>query len=466
MKQWLIVFLLTALIAFSASGGVAQIFYSTQLTDNQEVPTVPTPTNATGTGFFILNDDMTELQFFITVCDLTGPITLAHFHRDRVGSAGPPVRTITNDFNGNTAVGVWKSTDSEPLTSELVSALFEGEIYVNVHTAANPSGEIRGQIGNLGFTAVMDTTQEVPSPPTPSSASGTGSFSLNPAMNELRFDITVDNLTGPISAAHFHQGPPDEAGPPVRTLTDEFNGNTASGYWRSSDSEPLTEALVQALLDGNIYVNVHTADNPQGEIRGQMILDPNIHFTAQMTVNQEVPAVGTPSQATGTAAISLDDSFTELDFNITVTGLTGPITLAHFHRAAPGEAGGPVRTITGDFDGNTASGKWQSTDSEPLTPELVTDLLKGNLYLNVHTAANPQGEVRGQIGDRGFGALLNSEQEVPPVEFPSSGTGTGAFWLNAPMTELKFDITVCDLTGDITNAHFHNGAPGVQGPPV
>ncbi len=465
MKRTLLVSLWSAWI-LTASPGFGQIFISTQLTVNQEVPAVATSSNASGTGFFVLNDEMTELQFEITVCDLTGPITAAHFHRDRVGSAGMVVRTITGEFNGNTASGIWKSTDSEPLTSELVSALLQGEIYVNIHTAANLPGEIRGQLGNLGFTAKLDTTQEVPSPATPSSGSGTGTFSLNPGMTELKFDITVDSLTGPITAAHFHLGPAGEPGPVARTLTDDFVGNTASGYWRSDDPEPLTEALVNALLEDSLYINIHTAANGAGEIRGQVILDTDIHLGTQLTVNQEVPPVAVGSEASGTAAFSLDDSMTELQFDLTVTNLTGPITAAHFHMGTPGQAGPVVRTITADFFRNTASGKWQNTDSQPLTPDLVKALLKGELYLNIHTAANPPGEVRGQIGDQGFGAKLDTTQEVPPVGVVSSATGTAALRLNPAMNELQFDVTVCDLTGAITAAHFHRGAPGEAGPVV
>ncbi|RMD65120.1 CHRD domain-containing protein, partial [Candidatus Parcubacteria bacterium] len=341
-----------------------------------------------------------------------------------------------------------------------------GEVYLNVHTAANPPGEIRGQVGSLGFTAKLDTAQEVPSPTMPSKGTGTGSFSLNPAMNELKFDITVDSLTGAITAAHFHKGEAGTAGPVVKTITDDFTGNTATGYWRSTDSEPLTEDLVQALLGDSLYINVHTAANPPGEIRGQVVLDTDIHLGTQLTVSQEVPPVGAASEGTGTAAFSLNDSMTELQFDVTVTNLTGAITAAHFHMGAPGEAGPVVRTITSDFVGNTASGKWESTDSEPLTAELVKELLKGNLYLNIHTAANPPGEVRGQIGEMGFGVKLDTGQEVPPVAVSSTATGTAAVRLNPAMNEVKFDVTVCDLTGPITAAHFHNGASGTAGPVV
>ncbi|MCH8032282.1 MAG: CHRD domain-containing protein [Bacteroidetes bacterium] len=115
------------------------------------------------------------------------------------------------------------------------------------------------------------------------------------------------------------------------------------------------------------------------------------HFTATLTGDQENPAVTT--SATGTGSFTLTDA--GLEFSVTVEGLT--FTAAHFHNGAIGVDGGVVRPITDDFTGNTASGIWTSTDTEPLTPALIADLLAGNLYLNVHNAANPGGEIRGQV---------------------------------------------------------------------
>lgn len=466
MKKMLLVVFVGLFMLMSGGTGFAQFNFYTQLSSNQSVPAVGTPTSGSGTGYFILNDAMTELQFRITLCDLTGPITAAHFHNDGVGKAGPVVHTITGDFSGNTAAGVWKSTDAEPLTAAMVQALFEGELYINIHTAANGPGEIRGQIGNLGFTAALDTAQEVPSTTTPSSGSGTGTFSLSPNMQELKFDITVDGLTGPITAAHFHRGAAGESGPVVKTISGDFNGNTAHGYWRASDTEALSDTLLKDLMNGNLYINVHTAANGPGEIRGQVLLDKNIHLGSRITVNQEVPAVTVNSDGSGTGAFTLDDTMSELDFRITFSNLTGPIVAAHFHVGAANESGPVVRTITGDFSGNTATGKWQSTDSEPLTPALVDALLKGNLYINIHTAANGPGEIRGQIGEQLFFAAMDTAQEVPALAAPSSASGTGVVKLSPVEDEVKFDLTVCDLTGPFTAAHFHNGVAGGAGPVV
>ena len=115
---------------------------------------------------------------------------------------------------------------------------------------------------------------------------------------------------------------------------------------------------------------------------------------ALLTTAQEVPAVDptTPATAIGTGTFILNSAQTELTFDITMTGLSGAITNAHFHNAPAGVAGGPVRSILSDFSGNHASGVWNT-----ITPAQVTELLAGNIYVNVHTDLNPNGEIRGQL---------------------------------------------------------------------
>ena len=83
------------------------------------------------------------------------------------------------------------------------------------------------------------------------------------------------------------------------------------------------------------------------------------HFDGTFSAAQE--RAGVTSEATGTAAAVLTDD--GLAFFATVEGLSGDIQAAHFHQAPPGENGPPVRTITDDFTGTTATGLWNSSRS-------------------------------------------------------------------------------------------------------
>jgi len=77
------------------------------------------------------------------VSNLTGPAVMAHIHRGFAGSTGPVLIGLTTEDGGST----WTvPADARALTDEEVGAFNRGELYFNVHTAANAPGEIRGQI--------------------------------------------------------------------------------------------------------------------------------------------------------------------------------------------------------------------------------------------------------------------------------------------------------------------------------
>ncbi|MCO6487168.1 MAG: CHRD domain-containing protein [Phaeodactylibacter sp.] len=445
MKKLLHPILTGLFILLAVSAGYSQAHFTATLTGDQENPAVAT--EARGTGVFLLTEE--GLKFNITVEGLD--MTAAHFHNNAIGANGGVVRGLDGDFEGNTASGIWTSADGQPLTDDLIKELLAGNIYVNVHTAANPGGEIRGQVllsSGTAFTAKLAGDQENPAVAT--AARGTGIFTLTKA--GLVFSVTVEGLD--MTAAHFHRAPIGANGGVVRDIGGDFDGNTAFGIWTSADGQPLTEELIKDLLLGNLYVNVHTAANPGGEIRGQVLLNTGIGFSANLSGDQENPAVVT--DATGTGAFTLTDA--GLVFSVTVEGLD--MTAAHFHNAAAGSNGGVVRDLGADFNGSTATGVWRDTDDQPLTPNLIAELLKGNIYVNVHTAANPGGEIRGQVNlasGTSFTARLSGSQENPAVT--TSASGTGSFELTE--AGLAFDITVNGL--DMTAAHFHNNAIGANG---
>lgn len=114
------------------------------------------------------------------------------------------------------------------------------------------------------FGANLDGGQEVP--PVETNGSGTGIFELNG--NVLSFEVMASGLTGPLSAAHFHNAPAGQDGGVIFDLGPfivEENGDiTIEGEWT------LDAAEMALLEDGNLYVNLHTQQFPDGEIRGQV----------------------------------------------------------------------------------------------------------------------------------------------------------------------------------------------------
>src|SRR3954469_22922730 len=109
---------------------------------------------------------------------------------------------------------------------------------------------------------------------------------------------------------------------------------------------------------------------------------------ATLDGKSEVPP--NSSAASGTADVDYDSASKKLSWKLTYSGLSGPATAAHFHGPAePGKNAGVAIPIT-----NTASG---SEGSATLTDAQAADLAAGKYYINVHTAANPGGEIRGQV---------------------------------------------------------------------
>jgi hypothetical protein len=473
MKVLLSILLALGIVCILPAIVAAQVHFTATVSGAQENP--PVTTTASGTGSFTLNDTWTELRYAITYNGLSGTLTGGHIHTGAVGQNGPVVRSIASsgDPASATIVGSWKSTDaSQPLTPAFVDSLLMGRVYVNFHTAANPGGEMRGQVTlavDIHFTASLTGAQE--NPPVGTTATGTGAFTLNAARTELKYDITYRGLSGTITAGHFHTGAVGQNGSVVRNIASAGGpaSATISGTWQSTDaSQPLTPALVNSLIAGEMYVNFHTSANPGGEIRGQLNISGGSGFTANLAGVQENPPVTT--DAGGTGSFSLNSDQTELKYEITYIGLSGTLTGGHFHMGAVGANGSVVRSIsaTGDPASATISGTWSSTDaSQPFTQALAKALLAGQLYVNFHTAANPGGEMRGQINPStgvGYTVALSGSQENPPVN--TSATGTGSVVLNALRTEVKYDITYIGLSGTITAGHFHTGAVGSNGPVV
>lgn len=475
MKRWTILLNVLTLIIPAILYG--QIHFTANLTGAQEVP--PTGVSGTGTGSFTLNGALTELKYVITYQGLTDTLTAGgHFHTAKPGVNGPVVRTIATHGGSASAtiLGTWKSTDaSQPLTPALVESLLTGRMYVNFHTPSHGGGEIRGLVKletDLHFESNLSGSQEPTTPIT--GGTGTGVFVLEASRTKMHFAVTYRGLSGPLSAAggHIHVGPPGVAGPVVKAIA--VGGwpaeLTLQGDWATTDaSQPLTDALVDSLIAGKLYANFHTAANPGGEIRGKLTLVTGTGFVAMLDSSQEKPT--NPSTATGTGSFSLNAARTELKYNITYIGLTGPLTAGHFHAGRPGIIGGVVRTIAsaGDSASSTVSGTWTSTDAQPLTPALVESLLTGRVYVNYHTSFRPGGEIRGVLNMTtgiGFTVRLDGAQETPPVA--TTGNGTGSVVLHADRDSISYSVTYFGLSGALSAAggHFHTGVFGVGGPVV
>jgi len=112
-----------------------------------------------------------------------------------------------------------------------------------------------------------------------------------------------------------------------------------------------------------------------------------INFKAELKASAEVPP--NDSKATGAVTATYDTVTKTLTWKGSYKDLSGPATAAHFHSGEAGKNGGvavPMAPATSPLDG-----------SATLTDAQEADLLAGKLYVNIHTAANKAGEIRGQL---------------------------------------------------------------------
>ena len=97
------------------------------------------------------------------------------------------------------------------------------------------------------------------------------------------------------------------------------------------------------------------------------------------------------SAATGTADIDYDPASKKLSWKLSYSGLSGPATAAHFHGPAEAGKNAGVAVAIPNATSSPVEGSATLTDAQ------AADLAAGRYYINIHTAANPGGEIRGQV---------------------------------------------------------------------
>ena len=114
-----------------------------------------------------------------------------------------------------------------------------------------------------------------------------------------------------------------------------------------------------------------------------------IQYKADLTGPAETPP--TDSKGTGTVTATYDTATKTLAWTIDYSGLTGPATAAHFHGPAPMGKAAPIEVPLKPPLDSPMKGSATLTDAE------AKDLMDGNMYFNIHTAAHKPGEIRGQL---------------------------------------------------------------------
>jgi hypothetical protein len=113
-----------------------------------------------------------------------------------------------------------------------------------------------------------------------------------------------------------------------------------------------------------------------------------VTYKIDLKGSEEVPANTT--KGTGTAVATYDPATKLLKWKVTYSGLTGPATMGHIHGPAESGKNAPVVIPFAKVDSPIEG-------SATLTDAQAADLAAGKLYINIHTAENKGGEIRGQV---------------------------------------------------------------------
>lgn len=234
MKRLFAILAAGALLLVVPGGAVAaDEAFSGMLRGASEVP--PVTTNAAGTAYVFINDAQTEVKYAVSYTGLSGPLVAAHIHVGASGTNGPialPLGVGPSTMFGTLTQADFVSTSAAPTWAAALAAIRAGRAYVNLHTAANPAGEIRAQ---LAPAAAGPSPTATPRPTARPTVRPTTRPSATPRP-------TAAGTAAPATASASHNTPP-----PTSTLPEADRG-------RSSDLAPVLLVLLVSILSGGVAV--------------------------------------------------------------------------------------------------------------------------------------------------------------------------------------------------------------------
>ena len=236
--------------------------------------------------------DGTTLVVTGTFAGLSSDYLFAHLHRGAEGENGPVAYTLTlapPTFGGVTEGSFPAASNTFTVTPAFADSLRNGLVYVNIHSADNPDGELRGQLGTDVDTLPFALSGDNEVPPVDTDATGFGTVTLDGTT--LSLSGTFMGLGSDYLFSHIHAGAAGMNGPVAFTLSAMVDGDMRGGSWSPDDNTfELDATFADSVRAGLAYVNVHSADNPNGELR------------AQIGVAEEMPVTIAEARAAGVGA--------------------------------------------------------------------------------------------------------------------------------------------------------------------
>jgi hypothetical protein len=246
---------------------------------------------------------------------LSGLMDTISTHQAIAGRNGPVIfpltLAVTDDGLGAT---ISAADNSFELTAEQLAALDMDMLYINIHSGAVRSGELRGQIKDLNVTSFYANLSGHQARPLPVNSTGNGRLLLSfDGDSTLRVSGSVTDLLGEVATeinggAHLHLALAGSTGPVVFPLLISSEAGEAGGVWLPQENTfTLSRQQIRALYNREFYVNVHTEAEQSGEVRGQVMNLAKGYYGANLA-GVNVAAVPTITTANGFVMVEATDN--------------------------------------------------------------------------------------------------------------------------------------------------------------
>jgi hypothetical protein len=230
----------------------------------------------------------------------------------------------------------------------------------------------------------VSLTGEAENPSGDPVATGTATLKMRAGQRKVCYQLSAKNLPRAV-AAHIHRGKAGVSGNVVVPLKTPNAAGNAKGCTKAS------KALVRSMIKhpAAYYVNVHTAEFPNGAIRGQLKGKPSPVGTV---ITRALNGTSEPN-ATGSVVLRVRRVAGLICFRLTAANVTLPTVAAHIHKGAAGANGNVVVPLTAP--GATGTSDGCVTVEQSLIDQILGDL--SGYYVNVHTKEHPGGAIRAQL---------------------------------------------------------------------
>lgn len=267
-----------------------------------------------------------------------------------------------------------------------------GRIWLMVTRKSDKTPYVEGPLQRIISAVAPEPSGDEVVPPVSTDGVAHFGMSYDPTSNSIHYTAWWLDLEGIATSARIGRGVKGSDGSFEFNIPLSMESDLAIGTW----SQP-SAAILEYARTGELYFEIATTAHPEGEIRGQIY--PVEGFTAFLEPENEVPPA-TASNGSGSAYLLITAHGTNEVFN-KLQGVAGQLTsatiMAHIHSGAIGVSGPPLVTLErpslGTIDLELASG----SAGGAMDDNIVNAIRDTQTYVNIHTDAFVNGEVRGQL---------------------------------------------------------------------